>query len=464
MITPRFKLSQEENCITINVRAPYCNLSELEIYVEDNVFLFVCKPYYLRLTLPGEILEDENSKSSFDTDSGEFSFTFTKVISGENFKDLDLITTFLTTKVEANCPEGIIPIEVLTETQIDGGAVDSVEKSLEYAYGFAMRGNKNFGQVCSEFDEVFEINPCEVPMKERRKLRIQYEQGKFNMDHYLADFVDNEAVCEIIAQKCPYKESHSISNFSFSDKELDFLKDLPNVQYKLDQKQILYCYNGLVDILFAYCYDQRITQFEANIESSWTISKIAATLCWFEGFDNPRDTVISAYRRSLIYPLYRHFDLTQVVFDDVKALLSLEEKHIVRILIEIYNIFLHSDKYVLNNLFIKDYIVYAMKWNRVTWRDMVQQYTDLKITKQDVGLNLNQIEEAFIPEARFAAMKITDNESDSDDHESSSSECSSDDSSSSEYSSDSESDAEEGVKGRTVTVVRSEGLNKVLTQ
>ncbi|KAH1023102.1 hypothetical protein HUJ04_012375 [Dendroctonus ponderosae] len=342
MITPRFHLSQDENSVTISIRAPYCSLSQLEIDVDE-------EPYYLRLTLPGKIVEDERSKSSFDTDSGEFLFTYHKEQPGEYFKDLELITKLLTVKVDAHCEKGTIPIEVISEHDTEPG--ESIVSNPEFGYGFALRNSNDFMKVSSAFDDIFEVNPCEVSLKERRKLRIQYEQGKFNMDHYMADFIDNDQICEVISQKFSLGEKQD-SSFSFTEMELDFLKDLPNKQYNLSMEQIAYCQNGLIDLLFAYCYDQRITEFEGN-----------------------------------------------------------------------------------------NYIIYVMKWDSDLWNKTVQEVTTLKVAKVDLGLNLMEIEDGFIPHCEFAALTINDDSdhdaSDSDDY--SSSDGSTDDSSSSDDSSECES-------------------------
>lgn len=420
MITPRFKLTQDDNFVFINIRAPYSNLRELDIYVDENVFLFSCKPYYLRLILPGNIIENERMKTSFDTDLGEFSFTCPKQNPGEHFKDLDLITKLLVPKVEAQLNEGTINIEVLSENVNDNDVNinncedhlnnDNIDRTnLNYGFGFALRARKDFVKISSMFDDVFEIDPCQVALLERRKLRIQYEQGKFNVDH-----------------------------------ELDFLKDLPNIQYCISEEQNNYCMNGLLDILFAYCYDQRSTCFEKNIESGWTIVKLAATLNWLDVFDSPKEALTTSFRRSVIYPLYRNFNLSQKVFEDLKHIISLDERYIIRILIDIHQIFLKGDccRYILNNLFIRDYITYIMKWHKDLWQSLVQETLKLEIRKEDLGLNLQEIENDFKLHEKFAAMKL-DVERDSDDSEYTSSEDTSDDSSSSEYSTDSETDSDD---------------------
>ena len=41
---------------------------------------------------------------------------------------------------------------------------------------------------------------------------------------------------------------------------------------------------GLVDILFAYCYDTRTTDGEHNVESAWTIIRLSSTFSWLGTF------------------------------------------------------------------------------------------------------------------------------------------------------------------------------------
>ncbi|XP_076262326.1 uncharacterized protein LOC143197631 isoform X2 [Rhynchophorus ferrugineus] len=129
----------------------------------------------------------EHMKSSFDTESAEFSFICMKQNTGEYFKDLDLITKLLVPKPEANYQEGSINIEVLSENyntedicisddKEDETKEDSNQPNLNDGFGFALRARKDFVNICSTFDEVFGIDPCEVSLPQRHKLRLQYEQ------------------------------------------------------------------------------------------------------------------------------------------------------------------------------------------------------------------------------------------------------------------------------------------------
>lgn len=390
MITPRFTLNQDENTVTITIRAPYCDLSDLDIVIDEEIFIFACKPYYLRLCLPGRLSEtNAKNKSCFDSDTGEFCFTYAKAIPGENFKDLELITKFVCTKVEV-CEDGR-KIEVLsTENGVNDG---DFEGDREKKFGFAMCGKSSFCKVTDEFKEVFEIDPKEAALDDRKKVRMRVESEKFDADHYLSDIIDDDEICEIVRLKCPWESVDEI--FKFTEKELDFLKDLPNRTYNLSPAQVSYCFNGLIDILFAYCYDRRTTYFEGTCESGWTISKLSATLSCFDGFTNPKEAIISGFRRSLIFPLYRNFALSQKVFDDLKKLLKLDEKFIIRRLIEIYEIFLGSERYILNDLYVKDYIVYAMKWDRSLWREAVEALGGVEVGKKDLGLDLCNVERSL---------------------------------------------------------------------
>ncbi|KAG5881928.1 hypothetical protein JTB14_034286 [Gonioctena quinquepunctata] len=442
MITPRFNLYQNDNSLTIKIRAPYCCLRELDIEGHKDRFLFLCKPYYLRLQLPGNIVENDNFHSSFDCDSGEFAFTYDKETPGEFFQDLDYITKFLVTKVDAIYEENVTqPITVLS-ADLTAQEEELINETLQQGFGFALQGHKKFSTISSEFSEVFEIDPCEVGLVDRRKIRLQYEQGKFNMEHYLEDLQDEQQEIKSITElKTPW-DNLSEADITFTDKELDFLKDQPNNSYNLTTLQARYAFNGLLDILYAYCYDKRTTDYEGNSESGWTIVKLASTLSWFDAFESPKEALVSAFRRSVTYPLYRQFSLSVQVFEDLKKLLKFDEKMLIKTLIEIHRIFLTGDycRYILNNLFIKDYITYIMKWDKTKWRQYLEDVYSVEIQKEDLGLNLVEVERSFSLETSLAGLKIsedrevldsddTSDDSDSDsDTETSSDETSSDES------------------------------------
>ena len=58
-------------------------------------YYFLIKYFYFRLKLPGEIEENDSSFGSYDCEKGDFTLKFTKVIKGEYFENLDMISTLL---------------------------------------------------------------------------------------------------------------------------------------------------------------------------------------------------------------------------------------------------------------------------------------------------------------------------------------------------------------------------------
>lgn len=48
MLTPRFKITQTDAEVEIQIHAPYANLRDTDVYVDDKDFRFYSTPYYLR--------------------------------------------------------------------------------------------------------------------------------------------------------------------------------------------------------------------------------------------------------------------------------------------------------------------------------------------------------------------------------------------------------------------------------
>lgn len=448
MITPRFSLTQDSNYVTITIRAPYCSLKDLDVSVEENNFIFHCHPYYLRLNLPGQIEENDRSKTSFDADTGNFTLKYEKVNPDEHFPDLEFITKLLCEKLEVD--EGGRKIEILAS---EGNAVQDGGQSSSVKYGFAMRGGYEFNCVISEFSEVFETDPKDVDLDQRRKLRLADEQKQFDREYYLAETFEKDEeeneYYEYLKTPSPWSTVEP-DTIQFTPEELDFLKDISNIKYSLSDEQKQYCRCNLIEILYAYCYDQRTNNFETSVESGWTISKLSASLCWFDGFTTPKEALISGFRRSLIYPLYRDFELCYLVFKDLKALIALGAKYLIKTLIQIHNIFNKGDsrRYILNNVFIKDYIIYIMKWDKEAWQKAVEEVKETSIRKDDLGLNLVQIEREYLQEDDVLDKmnKLTLEEEDSDDSSDSSDETNSDSSDETDSdSSETDSTLEENV-------------------
>ncbi|KAK2157620.1 hypothetical protein LSH36_188g09050 [Paralvinella palmiformis] len=87
--------------------------------------------------------------------------------------------------------------------------------------------------------------------------------------------------------------------------------------HKLDSVTTQKVFLSLVDIIFAYCYNHRTTEGDNTGESGWTIVKLSATLSWLQTYASLKEVVVSCYRRSLCFPLYRHWELAGKVYKDM---------------------------------------------------------------------------------------------------------------------------------------------------
>lgn len=111
-------------------------------------------------------------------------------------------------------------------------------------------------------------------------------------------------------------------HLSLTDADREQLKDLRVRKLEpLDSEATRAVALFLVDVLHAYFYDLRTTDGEHTVESSWTIAKLAPSLSCLVRWTSAEEALLAATRRSLVYPLYRNWDLTRAVVQDVGAAL-----------------------------------------------------------------------------------------------------------------------------------------------
>jgi protein SHQ1 len=67
----------------------------VEIHVSEQLVTIHINPYFLRLSFPGNLLEDDDSNASYDPTSGYFTVILTKQTACQTFEDLDLLSKLL---------------------------------------------------------------------------------------------------------------------------------------------------------------------------------------------------------------------------------------------------------------------------------------------------------------------------------------------------------------------------------
>lgn len=402
MLTPNFELDQTEEYLIIKIKARFANVNETEIDVNGSQVTFYSSPYYLKLHLPGEVVETDSSAGSYDWDSYVFTFKINKVNPGENFPDLHLINTFLAPQKKSHTVNP--SIEILnenSENDDDESDIDcnflqnplSEDISVCIKYGFANQTQHAFNNYNDEFFEIIEIkNPDNLDFDKRKSMQVTTELADFCEDHYLADLMmAPDELKTILNFKAFWFDSHC----ALDDTQKNDLKSFGNKEYLLNKDDKKSALLSLVDIIYAYCYNIRTNLGEENSESAWLINKLSSTLSWFRNFDSFDEVVQSCIRRSLCYPLYRQWDLSILVLSDVRKVFENGCVCLLKCLLDVYKMFnLSEPRYLLNQLYIKDYCIWIQQLKSSHFETIIKLFDDIKIEKGLLQLDLEELEVA----------------------------------------------------------------------
>ncbi|KAM9073900.1 protein SHQ1 homolog isoform 2-T2 [Megaptera novaeangliae] len=426
MLTPAFDLSQDPDFLTVAIRVPYARVSEFDVYCEGVDFKFYAKPYFLRLTLPGRIVENGSEQGSYAADKGIFTIRLPKETPGQHFEGLNMLTALLAPRKSRTAKplveeigasevseEGVEDDDEEFDWEIEQSPYEEVPESTlnpECRYGFGNLRSGVFQRLQDELSDVIDLkDPDFTPAAERRQKRLAAELAKFDPDHYLADFFEDEAVKQVLEYN-PWwidlyskmmaslgKSQEQENLVSFSEEEKYQLRKFVNKSYLLDKRACRQVYYSLIDILLAYCYEIRVTEGEKNVESAWNIRKLSPTLCWFETWTNVHEILVSFGRRVLCYPLYRHFKLVMQAYRDTIKMLQLGKSAVLKCLLDIHKIFQENDPaYILNDLYISDYCVWIQKAKSRKLAALAEALKKASPSKAQLGLELQELEAAAL--------------------------------------------------------------------
>ncbi|GMI28011.1 hypothetical protein TeGR_g8809 [Tetraparma gracilis] len=274
----------------------------------------------------------------------------------------------------------------------------SVSASLAPRYGFNRSHHSAFSSLRAELREMCECASLDsLRPAEARALRLEAEREKYDEGRYCGDFFANDprfaalgegrdplyeaallsppAACvpppapagDVSEQLASLSVSAPPPAPAFTPAEAALLSSLPNLEHLLPSPPPRHLLLGLLDVLFAYCYDQRLTSSEGSVESPWTISILAPSLSWLEVYDAPSDSpasvLLGCVRRSLVYPYLRLLSFAAaVVVPDVLRLLSLGRRGALRAFLGVRAALDGSEThYLLNRFVVDDYCVFLQE-------------------------------------------------------------------------------------------------------
>lgn len=197
-------------------------------------------------------------------------------------------------------------------------------------------------------------------------------------------------------------------------------------------------YLSLIDILFAYSYELRVSEGDSTVETAWTICKLSPSIAALDQFTTLKETLVACFRRVLAYPLYRNWNLAMKVLQDVYVILKLGRRGILRALLAVKEILDHDDVYyIYSKMFLEDYCVWIQSASEKVIRTLAHELHHFQLNKSELEWHLEELE-TLAKEApkEDETSKDGSDDSDSDD-------TSSDSDTSSEEDSDNEDDSEE---------------------
>ncbi|TNN45591.1 Protein SHQ1 [Liparis tanakae] len=359
MITPAFDLSQDPEFLILSIRVPYTRTSEFDLHVDGEDFKFFAKPYFLRLSLPGRIVEDGRETAKFDIDKGLVTLRVPKETAGEHFEGLQMLTSLLAPKGSRSARPLIEDLSAGSGEAARGGDDDEDEDEEDFdwqveqevykesseeelgalqKYGFGNQRCGVFARLQEELSDVTDVkNPEGTTAAERRRGRLDAEAAAFSPDHYLADLFEDDEIKGLLKFRpwweklSPSTEREGEAAVSFTDDEKDQLRKFSNRSYLLDKT----------------CRQQ---------------AKLSGTLCWLETFSSLQDVLVSFGRRVLCYPLHRHFAMASAAVRDTTKILQSGRACVLRCLLDIHRVFRENDPaYILNDLYITDYCVWIQR-------------------------------------------------------------------------------------------------------
>ncbi|CAE6408282.1 unnamed protein product [Rhizoctonia solani] len=450
MITPKFSCSQDHSSVTVQLYVPSVRAADVEIHVEDTLFSAHINPYFLRLNFPHPVLEDDHSSASYDPSLGTLTVRLTKETSGVHFPDLDLLAKLLAPRsaavlndegrakgplievLDAHSPDELaheldhklrLDLEkehaafvraAQNDWQIDQEVPDDelsdvgLSVSTHTPYGFLDLHTGYFTNVIHTENEVNELGAEaeNSTLSKRRHLREASEEAKWDEEHYIADFVDDEIIKELMSTEMPLE-----ATFVFTEEENMTMLRLPRREYLLTPERKRELQIVLCTILFAAQYDWRTTQDDPTPESAWTICKLVPAFSALDPCPAPvslRSALRTSYRRALAFPLYRSFALCQRVQKDVAQLLGQGTRAVIRRLLATKKILDSHDVYYLySKIWIDDFCAWLASYSTdADLEALGSELTATRLSKGEIGWDLEELEQA-----------VRETEPDSDDED-----------------------------------------------
>lgn len=395
MITPFFSTHQDNEYVYVDIKVSHVRFStkNMEMVVNENIFVFSLSPYYLRVHFPHSCVDDERATANYDSLAELIRVRLPKADAGQDFPDLDLAAKLLT-RPEAPSAKPLIE-------ELDGGVTEQgleqahseinweipqapAEKIDGIAYGFNNAYSEMVGVSLAKGNDINELgDPENTPETDRVLERLIKENIKFDMEYYAAEYMTVDEHQLVYEWKSPltkqfkkwYKKekdanptntNEQLMPVEFTQKEQEAMQLLPKKSFLVDNKPEMLAL--LLSLLFAYHYEMRETEGDHNVESAWTVGKLVAQISFLDarlavdpGHNYVHTAIVTGIRRALCYPLHRSWTLAMSAWDDVYYNLRGGKRLVIKALLDVRELFRYHDVYyVYDQVWIQDLCAYVL--------------------------------------------------------------------------------------------------------
>lgn len=433
VILPQFSLSQTDTHLLVHLitttNENVYDFSNLSVQRTDDDTIFITTSsdppiHLLRLPWASRIVGNTQVpwECSRSDNSNELVIQFPKRVPGEEWTDLSVWSQQIEAdNIERASAKGTLPPRRQSEETTNQNEPEREESRNLYRvgkYGFARMFSDCLPSDFHDDDtEMLEL-PWEPEIQsedssrmgrrvdathldaiheKRRRRRHEQEQAKFDPDRYLGDWLEAVAEDPLWPEVIAYVPFWVGSQDFISDEEQLLLQQIPDPLRPSELPSVYDLLPGLLDILFAYCYDHVFTMGDPTpTESGWTIHKLSASLSTLEDWmtieSSPDDSntcspdqiphvVYSSLRRSLIYPYWRHLDFGIHVWRHITRYLltssNASARLLVRCLLHTRTILAESELYTTQNaLFVDPYLTWIKQQqqsNPVMFHEVLQK-------------------------------------------------------------------------------------------
>ncbi|KAG7663933.1 uncharacterized protein J8A68_002560 [[Candida] subhashii] len=471
MITPFFTIDQDDEFIYVSIKISHIRFSapNIEMIVDNELFIFSLPPYYLRIRLPHPCIDDDRSHAEFDSKSESVKVKIPKETKGQHFPDLDLTSKLLARTNELQPPpaqQEQAPRPLIEELDVDNTQTQA-EKDLTEGeafnweikqdavvqeeaitiegnkYGFNNQYDKIVGISVSNGNDINELGDPENTAEDDRIIeRLIKENIKFDPEIYAADYImekypnpneDDKYFKQLMEWKNPFtqkflkwykqqqqtpeSERSAIMPVEFTKEEQEKMMNLPRKTYLIEDNntkmEILVL---MICLLFAFHFDLRENEGEHHIESAWTIGKIVPQFSCLDSriivsgtnSNYLQSAVITSIRRALSYPFHRNLKMIEKVWDDVYYNLRGGKRLILQALLDLKELFrFHDVYYVYDKIWLEDLCAYLIS-------DNISEAT-IRSLAHDLKKEYTSIKKSNITFEKIDSEKIVVNDDKDDD-------------------------------------------------